>query len=224
MKINEIFGLLKINEAPLPDDWDKTAFSPKMSFKAKVDYAKQRATQLGVGSSRVAFEIEYQGRPTVLKIAKNKKGIAQNQVESELLDDYYVKQLDIVIPMIDYDEDNNSPTWIHTEKADKVSEKKLCSLLKCDELYKFIKTIKGMNTGKENSLEKYAEEMIFWKVISKDDAEIMKNYADSLYELKHNYDVELSDFNRVANWGVYSGKPVIIDIGLNTQVFKLHYS
>ena len=62
-----------IDEAPLPPDWDETQFTPKTSFKQRLAYALERAKKLGAGSSRVAMIIEYQGRPTALKVAKNKK-------------------------------------------------------------------------------------------------------------------------------------------------------
>ena len=91
-----------LTEAPLPDDWDKNVYSPNNSFAKQVKYAKERAQKVGSGSSRVAFKIEYQGRPTVLKIAKNRIGLAQNEQESQALRDYYLE--DITIPMIDYDE------------------------------------------------------------------------------------------------------------------------
>jgi hypothetical protein len=32
------------------------------------------------------------------------------------------------------------------------------------------------------------------------------------------------DLARAANWGIYKGKPVIIDVGLNTDVLSQHYS
>ena len=72
MKLHEI-----LSEAPLPDDWDKSAYKSDKSFASQLRYAQERAKKIGAGSSRVAFEIEHQGRPTVLKIAKNKKGLAQ---------------------------------------------------------------------------------------------------------------------------------------------------
>lgn len=46
MRLKEI-----LTEAPLPDDWDKEKFSPKVSFSQQIAYAKERAKQIGVGSS-----------------------------------------------------------------------------------------------------------------------------------------------------------------------------
>lgn len=81
MRIIEI-----LNETPLPDDWDKGKFVKKdNSFKSIINYAKERAKRIGSGSSRVAFIVQYQGRETVLKIAKNNKGIYQNRQEIDLI-------------------------------------------------------------------------------------------------------------------------------------------
>ena len=91
----------EIIEAPLPDDWDKRMFDRSTPFKKMVAYAKERAKQVGRGSSRVAFEIPYQGRKTVIKVALNGKGLAQNREEARLLSDGHIASIGIVIPLID---------------------------------------------------------------------------------------------------------------------------
>ena len=73
-----------------------------------------------------------------MKIAKNQKGLAQNSVEADILSDGHASQLGILIPIIDYDEQNREPSWIHTEMAQKASEKQLCQLMKCDNLNQLI--------------------------------------------------------------------------------------
>jgi len=98
MKIIEL-----INETPLPSDWDSSKFNTSNSFESIVDYALERSKKIGTGSSRIAFEVEYEGRPTILKIAKNKKGLAQNEVESKMLSDGYIEKMELTIPLIDYD-------------------------------------------------------------------------------------------------------------------------
>lgn len=115
MKISEL-----LNEAPLPPDWDSNVFTPDNTYKKRMDYAAARAQKLGRGSSRTAFEIEYQGRTTVLKVAHNIKGMAQNKAEANILDDWSVEQLGITIPIIDYDNAHDSPVWIHMEKLRKL--------------------------------------------------------------------------------------------------------
>ena len=90
-------------ETPLPDDLYDAVFNPNVPFIKRVRYAKERAKRLGAGSSRVAFLTPYQGRNTVLKVAKNGKGIVQNEEELTLLEDWYLNKLGITIPLIDYD-------------------------------------------------------------------------------------------------------------------------
>ena len=63
-----------LNEAPLPDNWEKVKFN-NGTFKSMIEYATAMSEKVGSGSSRVAFKIPYKGRDTVLKVAKNKKGV-----------------------------------------------------------------------------------------------------------------------------------------------------
>lgn len=50
------------------------------------------------------------------------------------------------------------------------------------------------------------------------------DYANTLADLNSSFDVELGDLSRAANWGLYQGKPVIIDVGFNSNVLKQYYS
>lgn len=212
MKVYEI-----IQEAPLPPDWDKSTYKSNVSFAQRVRYAVARAQKIGTGSSRIAFEIEYEGRPTVLKIAKNKKGIAQNEYESQMLGDYYLKDMGITIPMIDYDEENEEPTWLHVEKAEKIKPtqfKKFFNGLTPDEVIHLVKYMTGKFGIQIDSETEEKYQQIF------EDNEAI----DSLVSLVGNYDIQPADFARLANWGIYQNRPVIIDIGASTQVMSQHYS
>ncbi len=210
MKITDI-----IQEAPLPDDWDKSQYKSNTSFASRIRYAVERAQKLGTGSSRVAFEIEYQGRPTVLKVAKNKKGIAQNDFESQMLNDYYFTGLGISIPMIDHDEENEYPTWLHLEKAEKMKPaqfRKFFNGLTPDEVLEVARYGSGKIRVSPEDQERYSQ-------IIEDNETI-----DALVDLIGNYDIGENDLARVANWGIYKNEPVLIDIGGSSEVMKLHYS
>lgn len=215
-----------LDEMPLPADWDPNEFKQgKTTFKSRLAYALERAKKLGTGSSRVATIIEYEGRPTVLKIAKNSKGLAQNAAEASILDDGYARQLGILIPLIDYDEQNREPLWIHTEMATKANEKQLCSLLKCPNLT-FLVNFATSITGKKRFLglpQGYINKLKE-SGMSEDDVETCTDYANKLAELNSSFDVELGDFTRAANWGLYNGKPVIVDVGFTTGVKDQYYS
>ena len=212
-----------LDEMPLPTNWDPAAMGQGTSFKSRLAYALERAKKLGTGSSRVAMTIEYEGRPTVLKVAKNGKGLAQNSVEADILGDGYASQLGILIPIIDYDEQNREPHWIHTELAQKANEQQLCHLMKCDslsQLIRFADTIAGKYRGQT------AQNVISDLVNngkSKQDIETLTEYANVLADLANSFEVELADFRTARNWGIFNGKPVVIDVGFNTSVMNQYY-
>ena len=214
-----------VDEMPLPADWDPHQYKQQgTTFKSRLQYALDRAKKLGTGSSRVATIIEYQGRPTVLKIAKNQKGLAQNSVEASILDDGYASQLGILIPLIDYDEQNREPSWIHTEMAQKANEKQLCSIIGCDSLSQLVNMAWAI-TGKKKYLGTHQQyvEYLQKKGKSEQEIETCTEYANKLAELNSSFDVELGDFTRAANWGLYNGNPVIVDVGFNSNVLNQYY-
>ena len=224
MKIREIIRE-NITEAPLPAEWDKTVYTPAQSYKKRIDYAVARAQKLGTGSSRVAFDIPYQGRNTVLKVAKNAKGMAQNQAEASLLEDGYIQSLGIAIPLIDYDEEHAQPVWIHTEKAMKASAKQLCDIMKCGKLEWLVNAAKYAQTGRgqdhnDDVMKLYRDDG--YPAYAQNNLDIFHEYVDLLQEL-YGFEVNLDDFSRPANWGLYNGQPVIIDLGFTQEVAKQHY-
>lgn len=201
-----------LKEAPLPDSWDKNRFKGRLkvdTFGDMVEYASEKASTVGKGSSRVAFKINYDGRDSVLKIAMNQKGIAQNKQESNYLSDPYIKKLGITIPIIDYDEENLKPRWIHTELADQFDESA------------FIK-----ETGVPlKDFVLYCKRQVFPPKIydKKHHLEVSQKINASSYIYKsfmslltHYHDLEVGDLIRGANWGMYNSKPVIIDIGFDS--------
>lgn len=217
-----------IMEVPLPDEWKASGvFTPRSSFAAKIKYAQERAAKLGTGSSRVAFEVEYKGRPTVIKIAKNRKGIAQNEVEAEILSDHYAASFHVFIPIIDYDEEHNQPIWLHTEKAEKITKNQFERVTDVTPEIIYYYT-RYMQTGQD-----YNKNILASKLRKKLKTDVVEEvlewcheneYCQDIFTLVKNYDLQVGDFERLANWGMYKGRPVIVDIGLNTQVFQLHYS
>jgi hypothetical protein len=212
-----------LDEMPLPADWDPQQYTQGTTFKQRLAYALERAKKLGTGSSRVATIIDYQGRPTVLKIAKNQKGLAQNSVEADILSDGYASQLGILIPIIDYDEQNREPTWVHTEMAQKASEKQLANMMGVDDLNDIVQM--GNAIAGKSKILKHQDIVNYMRTRGKTEQQIetATEYGNILADLASSFDVELGDFARKANWGLYNGKPVIIDVGFNSNVLNQYY-
>ena len=229
----------KLDEMALPVDWDEGALAANQTFKDRLQYALERAKKIGTGSSRVAFMIEYSGRPTVLKVAKNRKGVAQNEAEVGILTDGYLGRLDIVIPLIDYDRKNPSPLWIQTELAKKVNAKRLAELLHCTDFWEFLDCVYSMINPKSRSraiwgqngpteikvepteLEKTKQRLLA-KGKSEQEVEKFVEYVDDTVNLLYNSEVIFGDLRQPANWGEYNGRPVIIDLGFTEIVEPLY--
>lgn len=228
MRAFEFLNESIVDEMALPTDWDPAAFGHDKSFKSRLQYALERAPRLGGGSSRVAFIIPDQGRETVLKIAKNRKGMAQNQAEVDILTDGYLGRLDIVIPMIDYDQQNPQPTWLQTEKANKVSDAKLRKLLHCDKTWMgmmyFTNAVRCM-TGDcslfQPDLPAIKERMLLAGQ-TEQDWDTFIEYVNEVATLVSSSGLLADDLVTASNWGEYKGRPVIIDLGYTEAVKPLY--
>jgi hypothetical protein len=218
-----------LSEVPLPPDWDPEKLNLRQTYKDRLKYALDRAKRLGGGSSRVAMTIEYEGRPTALKVAKNAKGLAQNEAEIEILEDYYVGKLPIVIPLIDYDKANNRPVWLQTEIAKKVQGHTLMKMLHTPSMWLLtnqVRNISGKRSPHEmddEKIKKYYFETHnnLWKP-TEEGWNIFRQYAEELAELVMSSTLETGDLQNPANWGVYNGRPVIIDLGFTEETASLY--
>lgn len=204
-------------ETPIPDSWDDKIFTKNVSFADQLKYALDRSKKIGEGSSRVAFEIEYKGRPTILKIAKNEKGLEQNSEEANILSK--TSGIDIVIPLIDYDQRNSKPKWIHTEKADAIKEGKLCRLIGTPNLLTLVKA----SIANYNKKDIYVEMLEEYNADDEDQLEVARYYIKQLSYLETEYGIHLGDFKRIQNWGLYKNKPVVIDVGFTEYVKDNYY-
>lgn len=210
MKLEELYEQI-ITEAPIPDSWNADVFTNPRSFKSMIDYAKERAQQVGRGSSRVAFEIPYKGRRSVIKISLNNKGLLQTEEEANLMSDWYVKSIGNVIPIIDYDERSSRPTWIHTEFADKITQKQLERFFDGVPMRDITMHLDSQHGRSRGFNTNPLPEKLFEN----------ENYR-MLEELVGNFGIPAGDFSRKANWGLYKGTPVIIDLGYTEQTQKLY--
>jgi hypothetical protein len=208
-----------ITEVPLPPDWDEEQMKKQKgtTFKSRVAYAISKSKKIGMGSSRVVVKLEEGGKPTALKIAKNRKGEAQNQAEIDLLSDGYISQMEIVIPIVDWDK-SDPPVWLQTELARvPKSSKEICDYLGC----KSLSSLLEFANGYKHSTLGYSIQQQILKTIEPQKEETFLYYAQSLAELV-DFNVNLVDFMQYQNWGFYHGKPVIIDIGFTKEVAKLY--
>jgi hypothetical protein len=206
-----------LSEMALPAKFDEKELNKTNTFKHKINYFMAQARRVGGGSSRVAFVVNHENRPVVIKIAKNKKGLVQNEHEVEMLTDWYVRSLNITIPLIDYDKENSPPFWLMTEYADKAKEsdfKKtfnvtLYYLMKC--ITTHIKGISSQISDKANGCSAINVESDEYNSLF----DLMGNVGDDL--------ISHADLAILSNWGEYKGRLVVIDAGASKEIIQRLY-
>jgi hypothetical protein len=219
-----------VKEAPLPPDWDPEQLNMRQTFGNRLRYALDRARRIGGGSSRVVMTIDYQGRPTALKVAKNAKGLAQNEAEVEILADGYAGRLPIVIPLIDFDRENPRPTWIQTEQARRVQARTLMRMLHTPNLRLLLNQARNILGGRREymDLDSRQVEMEYFEKTNEiwqpteQDWEIFLQYANELAELGSATSIVMTDLLSPSNWGVYNGRPVVLDLGFTEDTAQLY--
>ena len=184
------------------------------SFKGKIDYANQRLAKIGSGTGRVVYDIDGE---KVLKLAKNPKGIAQNEAEAGA--GYYRDTHDIVA--IIYESGDNDE-WLISEKGKKVNEKRIKELTGIpglNELSMYLRNFHSSNNGRGNIFGQDRE------VID----ELNENeFAQDLQNFIANYGQSPGDMGRPSTYGevLREGQPTIVltDYGLNDEVYDTHYN
>lgn len=212
-------NLALLSEMAYPANFSLEVFSKLHTFKERIAYCKSRLKQLGVGSSRIAFQVD---DTKVLKIAKNRKGIAQNEHESEFGRNNYGCFAEL------FNYDDKGYTWIEIELARRA---------KAQDFKKFFGvTLDFLSDILEYIYSKYHSTMFYKpseKVKKYIEDEIYSEHNMPLYELYtyvSDYQPDmatLNDWKAISNWGVVNRngkeKLVIIDDGFNENVYNKFY-
>lgn len=184
------------------------------SFAAKIRYAKEHLPRIGSGTGRIVYDIDGE---KVLKLAKNAKGVAQNGAEAGA--GYYRDTQHIVTEVFDSADDD---TWLISEKAKKVNEKRIkevTGIPSLNDLFYFLRNYEEQSKGKREifSQDKEISEF-FWE----------NEFAQDLGNFIANYGQNAGDMGRPSTYGevLRDGQPTIVltDYGLNDEVYDTHYS
>ena len=184
------------------------------SYAGRMRYANQNLDRIGSGTGRIVYSIDEE---KVLKLAKNAKGVAQNEAEAGA--GYYRDTQSIVTEVFDNSDDF---TWLISEKAKKVTEKRIkevTGIPSLNDLYYFLRNFKEVNNGRGQAFgqEKEMEEF-FWE----------NEFASDLVNFVANYNQSAGDMGRPSSYGevLRDGQPTIVltDYGLNDEVYDTHYN
>lgn len=173
------------------------------TYNARVKYAENNLKHLSSGSSRVVYLTP---QKTILKLAKNDKGIAQNKAEAN--PKMKSKFLNPVIRKAGND------AWIETHYLDKISKHEFEDMtgLKFDDFGDSIRY--GLRDVSGNTdLEKPDN---FDKVEKSEIYKEMKRIGEQ-------FKLMPGDLARISSWGTKDDRPVLIDAGLTADVFADFY-
>ena len=107
MRFKDLF-----NEMAYPQSFSFEEFNTISTYAGKQRYAEKHLKRLGSGSARVVYQIDDE---KVLKLAKNRKGLAQNEVEL----DWGLQQYGTVAKIYESDEDKFY--WLEMQLAKKLN-------------------------------------------------------------------------------------------------------
>ena len=211
-KIRE--GLIEsILDEDYPTTWNVEDFKKLNSFNTRVRYCEANLQRISSGSARIVYKIDDE---KVLKLAKNKKGIAQNGAETQWMNDYYFDE--ILAKIIDADPND---LWVEMELARKVTPQMFKSYFGFDIniIFKYLTHRFNINNGRKSYFGDVSPEIA--DVLSENrDIQTIYEFADACGSV--------GDLGKLSSYGLVKrgghDSIVIIDFGLNNDVWKSYYS
>lgn len=192
-----------------PLTWDVEEFKKLKSFAKRIKYCEDNLTRISSGSSRIVYKID---ETKVLKLARNQKGVAQNDAEINFSNDYMWDGITAEI----FNHDENG-LWVEMELARKVTPTIWMSIVGMPlndmmDCVRFVESQKG-------SYSRNIPPML--------DEAYENEFTSRILDLIGNYDIPSGDFGKYSTYGVVNRKGeddiVIIDYGLTTDVYNTHY-
>ena len=173
------------------------------TYNARKKYAERNLKHLSSGSARVVYLTPDK---TIIKLAKNDKGIAQNKAEANpKMKSKYLNQIISCAKNF---------SWCETHYLEKITEKEFEQMTKLkfedfgDSLRYGLKGVSG-NTEAEKPEN-------FEKVTKSDIYKELKDIGEKFKLLP-------GDLARISSWGTKDGRPVLIDAGLTRDIFDEYY-
>lgn len=190
-----------------------------------MNYCKQRLKYLGRGSSRIVFQID---GSTVLKLAFNQKGIAQNEADARVKIDRYLQDYNFLPEVYDVDEEY---LWIEMQqarRARKVDFKRLTGY-NWETFYYWVMYCWNNAVAYSNEQRYIPDE---YRVLFHSDKWRNATEYSLFSEIEdyiENYGVQgWGDIATIQNWGVVTNKNgqeelVLIDNGLDNDTLEKYY-
>lgn len=198
-----------LNEMAYPVSFSFEEFNKIPSYAGKLKYANTHLNKITSGSSRVVYKVDDE---KVLKIAKNKKGLDQNAVES----DWSMANYGVTAHVFLHSEDN---FWVEMELAKKLSPSRF-------------KEITGISLADYQAAIQYLGSQMQPRSFYQPKKPAQEIYDNEFYQdmerFISDYDFPTGDFARLNSYGevLRDGNPIVVlvDFGASRNVINTHYS
>lgn len=204
-----------LREMAYPAAFNMETLKSLPSYEKRLQYAESHLEKLASGSARTVFKIDEE---KVLKVAKNKKGLAQNQAES----DWGAQQYEVIAQTFNRDDDG---LFIEMEYAKKVTPTifKKVTGISINDLHSYLQ---NLHQEQYPARYRYRRVSIDPTII---EAAQTNDWVQSLVSFILDYEYPYpGDFSRLSTYGLINrdGKPVIvvIDFGLTQDVMDTYYT
>lgn len=214
-----VFENMGIIGEDYPSSFDMDVFKSLNSFSKRIKYCEENLKRISSGSSRIVYMIDNE---KVLKLAKNEKGLAQNEVEAQYSN--YSEISDIAARVFDVHPDN---LWIEMELARKLTSsdfKRISGFNWKDfqiAMYNY-----SIESGNEPN-NRYSRKLDI-------NPEIVQNmwndegFVFDMFDFMGSYGIPAGDLRKTSSYGIVkrNGQDaiVMIDYGLTSEVYDSYYS
>ena len=198
-----------------PIGWSLETFKTLRSFNQRIQYCQQNLKRISSGSSRIVYMVD---NTKVLKLAKNNKGIAQNETEMQWKDDGYYGG--ILAKVFDCDDDKS--LWVEMELARRVSPsgfQRIVGVPFNEYGYYVSRRVNEINGKPGWSPFKQPEDIR--KILDENE------FTNTVISFICDTDSPTGDFNRLSSYGLVLRdgveSVVLIDFGLTNDSFNTFY-
>lgn len=210
-----------LSEMAYPASFNLEEFNTIRTFSGRKAYCDQRLQRISSGSARIVYKID---DDKCLKLAKNTKGIAQN--EEEIYNSFIREYIGAMV----YAHGNNNE-WLEMQLARKAkkSDFKRITGYPFELLVDFVYYTRNQYSNRKymryisNDSEKLFQQWF-------DDDNFYETLFGQVYDYLTNTCPEIvGDYTSISSWGVVTDEDgqerlVIIDYGLNDEIFRKYYA
>ena len=198
--------IIKTLDEAYPEEWSIEVFKKIKSFNKRIEYCNKYLQKISAGSARIVYKVDDE---KVLKLAKNNKGLAQNEVEIDFSDEPNVDS-SLLAKIFDCDKEHF--LFTEMELAKKVTESIFKNVVKLVfQLYRNLLLYIGKSNESYHIKEEHFENEFF----------------KSVYDYITWFEIPVGDLRRLSTYGLVKRDGenliVIIDYGLTSQVYDSYY-